>query len=184
MEFMKEQNLVDCQTSMPREQLRREVEGGALVQDLERVAKSINQAAGGLLIDVQAYLWPEPLIRSFATQKRGEEYIMQLEMWSDQLVLTFLSHRVRGSVVSRYFPWVFARWLGLHDLEVVVKSTTPFDRGRVTMRDVESWFVYLLSGYDGSFAPIIPGGTSRALGAGSRVTEMSLREHMVINKVS
>jgi hypothetical protein len=153
MEFMREQNLLHNPTQVPLERLRREIEESVFVRDLERTARTINKAAGSLLIDVQSYLWPEPLIRTFCVEKDREEYMMHVALRNGQLALSFLSHRKRGTVLSRYLPWVFAHWLGLHEVEVIVKSSLMVNRDAVSTGQMESWFVYLLSGFDAALAP-------------------------------
>jgi hypothetical protein len=180
MEFMRDKNMIGHQPYASQEDLRRQVEGGELVRDLEQTAKQINQAAGTLMIDAHSFLWPEPLVRSFALQKGREEHRMQLELWNDQLVLRFVTHRARASAFSRYLPWVFAHWFGFHEVDVIMISATYISAGRVQTRDIESWFVYLLSGFERALAPAFEQDEEREL-VGTRVRDVGVRKALALD---
>jgi hypothetical protein len=187
MEFMRQQNLLQSPTQVPLETLRKQIEESVFVRNLEQTARAINKAAGSLLVDTQSYLWPEPLIRTFGVQKNREEHVMQLVLTNGQLVLAFLSHRPRGTVLSRYLPWVFAHWLGLHEVDVIVKCSGAVAAEAVTTGQIESWFVYLLSGLDGSLAPVIA--SAQPEGKSAAASELSLgsldrRKTLAMEKVS
>lgn len=184
MEFMEKQNLVQKEPSKPLEDLRKEIEAGSLLKDMERTAGVINQAAGSLLIDAQSYLWPEPLIRSFSVQKKREEYVMQLELWEGQPALTFLLRKARETLLSRFLPWVITHWLGLHEIEVIIKSSSALNADLVTSRDIEGWFIYLLSGFDRSLLPTVPGPGTDGRGSEARAREISPREPLIADEIS
>jgi hypothetical protein len=180
MEFMRDKNMIGHQPSASQEDLRRQIESGELVRDLERTAKQINQAAGTLMIDAHSFLWPEPLVRSFALQKGREEHRMQLELWNDRLVLRFVTHRARASAFSRYLPWVFAHWFGFHEVDITMNSSTHISAERVHARDVESWFVYLLSGFDRALIPAFATDEEREL-VGARVSDVGVRKALALD---
>lgn len=183
-EFMENQNLVQKETALPLEDLRKEIEAGALLKDMERTAAVINQAAGSLLVDVQSYLWPEPLIRSFSVQKRREEYVMQLELWDGQPALTFVLRKARETLLSRFLPWVITHWLGLHEIEVIVKSSSVLNVDLVASRDIETWFIYLLSGFDRSLLPPVPGPGTDGRGSEARARGIDSREPLIADEIS
>jgi hypothetical protein len=184
MEFMENQNLVQKEPALPLEDLRKEIEAGALLKDLERTAGVINQAAGSLLIDVQSYLWPEPLIRSFSVQKKREEFVMQLELWDGRPALTFILRKARETLLSRFLPWVITHWLGLHEIEVAVKSSSVLNVDLVTSRDIEGWFIYLLSGFDRSLLPTVPGPGKDGRSSEVAAREISSREPLIADEIS
>lgn len=184
MEFMEDQNLVQKAPSLPLEDLRKEIEASALLKDMESTAGVINQAAGSLLIDVQSYLWPEPLIRSFSVQKKREEYVMQLEVWGGQPALTFVVRKARETLFSRFLPWVLTHWLGLHEVEVNVKSSSILNVDLVASRDIEAWFIYLLSGFDRSLLPTVPGSGTDGHGSEAPARKISSREPLIADEIS
>lgn len=181
-EFMEDQNLLQKDPALPLEDHRRAFESSPLIKDMESTAGLINEAAGSLLIDVQSFLWPEPLIRSFSHSKKSEEYVMQVELWDGRPTLTFVVRKARETVLSRFLPWVITHWLGLHEIEVIVKSSTVLGVDLVTSRDVEGWFVYLLSGFDRSLLPAVPDAAGR--GAEVRAREINPRERLVADEIS
>ena len=185
MEFMEDRKLVRRGSAVPLEEFRRQVENGALLRDMESAAQRINDAAGSLLIDVQSYLWPEPLVRSFSLHRNGEEYSMQLELWSDGLVLTFLSRKGKGiRILNRILPWMMAQWAGLHEINIVVKSSSPLQPDLVSARDIESWFMYLLSAFDGSHAPTLPKDHPDAREARGVLGGVGRRGNLAVDEIS
>lgn len=184
MEYMEDQNLLQKEPVLPLEDLRKEVEACALLKDMESTAAKINQAAGSLLIDVQSYLWPEPVVRSFSVQKKGEEFVMQLELWDGQPALTFLLRKARETALSRFLPWVFTHWLGLNEVEVAIKSSSELGLNLVTSRNIEAWFIYLLSGFERSLLPTVPGPRSDSRGSEAPVQSMPARERLIADEIS
>lgn len=184
MEYMEDQKLVQKDPILPLEDLRREVEACRLLKDMESTAGKINQAAGSLLIDVQSYLWPEPVIRSFSVQKKREEFVMQIELWDGQPALTFLLRKARENACSRFLPWVFTYWLGLNEVEVAVKSSSELGVDLVASRDIEAWFIYLLSGFERSLLPTVPGPNADGQGSEAPIRNLHTRERLVIDETS
>jgi hypothetical protein len=184
MEFMEDQNLLQKDPALPLEDLRKELESSSLIKDMESTAGVINEAAGSLLVDVQSFLWPEPLIRCFSLHKRSEEYVMQVELWDGRPTLTFVVRKARETLLSRFLPWVITHWLGLHEIEVIVKSSTVLSLDLVTSRDIESWFVYLLSRFDRSLLPAVPGPAAGGRGSEARTREINPPERLVADEIS
>lgn len=81
---------------------------------------------------------------------------MQLEVWHKRLVLTFVLRREKTNALAQLLPWIFAHWMGLHETVMSVAFSSRVDANVVTSRDVEAWFIYLLSGFDSSHTPVIP----------------------------
>lgn len=184
MEYLEDQNLLQKDSALPLEEMRREVEASVLLKNMEGTAGKINQAAGSLLIDVQSYLWPEPLIRSFSVQKKREEFVMQVELWDGRPALTFVLRKARETMLSRFLPWVITHWFGLQEVEVAVKSSSPLNVDLITSRDIEAWFIYLLSGFDRSLVPKVPGPDDDGRGSEARVHGLRPRERLVADEIS
>ncbi len=47
---------------------------------MQRIWQLINTEAGTLVVDVQSYLSPEVIVRSFIFKKGEDEYVMQVEV--------------------------------------------------------------------------------------------------------
>ena len=154
--YMQDQRLVRVERKISHEEYRREIENSDFIAELEHTADGINQSAGTLVVDVHSYLPPEPLIRSFSVHQGREEYSMQVEVWHKRLVLTFVLRREKANLFAQFLPWIFAHWMGLHETEMSVAFSSRVEANLVTSRDVEAWFIYLLSGFDGKHTPVIP----------------------------
>jgi hypothetical protein len=182
MEFMRDKNLLGQQPGASQEDLRRETENGALVCEIEGTAKVVKQAAGALMVDMHSFLWPEPLVRSFPVQKGREEHRMQLELWNEKLILRFLTHWAHGTIMACYLPRVLAHWMGLHEVEVTMNWAACVSPERVHAREVEGWFVYLLSGFDRAMKPTFSSEPEKEL-VGAAVGEVSVRKALAIEEV-
>jgi len=184
MEFLEDRHLVQKEPDLPLFEIRKAVEAGEFLKILDRTAKTINSTAGSLLIDAQSYLWPEPLIRSFAVQKGREEFVMQIELWEGCPTLSFIVRRARETFLSRFLPWVITHWLGLHEMEIVVKSAYTFDTARVTSRNVDDWFIYLLSGFERSLLPAFPGTRPADRASESAAKAVEARDPVIADEFS
>jgi len=134
---------------------RQRLDKSEVVAMMERVAEAVNERTGDLLIEVQSYLPPEALVRSFSFQKNNRDYVLQLESWGPDPRLVALSRKWRGPLFLSSLGWIY-RLLGIEEHVIEVPFECAFRPEDVTEADIEQWFVYLISGFDRSFAPAIP----------------------------
>ncbi len=132
--------------------LREQLDKSDLLVMMERIADQVNKRAQDLVIDVQSYLRPEPLVRSFSFRKGDKDYIVQLESWEANPTLVFLMRSWRGPLSLSSFGWIY-RLFGLDEYGIGVKFKSSLRAGDVTEADVEKWFIYLISGFDRAFVP-------------------------------
>jgi|HubBroStandDraft_4_1064222.scaffolds.fasta_scaffold21891_2 hypothetical protein len=126
-----------------------------LMVTMDRVADAVNEKAGGLLIDVQSYLPPEALVRSFCFRKDDRDYLLQLESWGPKPTVVFLTRKWRSLLFSNSLGWIY-RLLRVEEYVIDVKYSSLFRAEQIAEADVEKWFTYLISGFDRAFAPSIP----------------------------
>lgn len=153
----------DGQLALFREQLDK----SDLLVMMERLAAEVNESARGLVIDVQSYLPPEPLVRSFSFQKGDKDYTLQLESWGPNPEVTFIMRQWRGPLLLSTFGWIL-RLLGVQEYVMAVKFRSPINAEEVTDADVEEWFMYLISGFNRAFVPVTPRGRLPKLPQSSR----------------
>jgi hypothetical protein len=133
--------------------LREQLDKSELLVMMEHIADEVNRRSRNLVIDVQSYLPPEPLVRSFSFRKGDKDYILQLESWGPNPTLTFLMRNWRGPLALSAFGWIY-RLFGVDEYAMGVKFTSPLRAEDVTEADVEKWFIYLISGFDRAFVPV------------------------------
>ncbi|MGA9471336.1 MAG: hypothetical protein WBV36_02660 [Terriglobales bacterium] len=134
---------------------REQLDQSELLAAMGRIADEVNTKAGNLLIDVQSYLPPEALVRSFCFGKDGQDYVLQLESWGPKPTVVFLSRKWRRLLFMNSLDWVY-RCLGVEEYVIDVKFSSLFRPEQVSEADVENWFTYLISGFDRAFAPTVP----------------------------
>jgi hypothetical protein len=134
---------------------RKQLDQSELLMTMGRVADAVNQTAGDLLIDVQSYLPPEALVRSFCFRKDDQDYVLQLESWGPQPTVVFLIRKWRSLLFFNSLNWIY-RLLRVEEHVIDVKYRSLFRAERVTEADIEKWFTYLISGFDRAFAPSLP----------------------------
>jgi hypothetical protein len=134
---------------------REQLDQSELLTTMGRIAEAVNEKAGDLLIDVQSYLPPEALVRSFCFHKDGQDYILQLESWGPAPTLVFLKRKWRGPLLLNSFGWLYSL-LGIEEYVIDVGYSSLFRMELITELDVENWFTYLISGFDRAFAPSVP----------------------------
>jgi hypothetical protein len=54
---------------------RAQLEKSELLENMQRISDLVNTEAGTLVIDVQSYLSPEVIVRSFTFKKGQDEYV-------------------------------------------------------------------------------------------------------------
>lgn len=133
--------------------LREQLDKSELLVLMEHIAEEVNARAGDLVIEVQSYLPPEPLVRSFSFRKGDKDYILQLESWGSNPTLVFLMRNWSGPLALSALGWIY-RLFGLDEYGVGVKFTSSLQAQEVTEADVETWFIYLISGFDRDFVPV------------------------------
>jgi hypothetical protein len=153
--YVEERGLVEKRQALPLAALREQLDTSALVSSMEQLSSELNREADRLVVEVQSYLPPEPVVRSFTFQRGHEEFVMQVEIWDTKPTLVFLVRKWRGALFRHYFGWIY-RTLGLDGFVVEVKFSALFDVADVGEIEQEKWFVYLLSGLDGRYRPTIP----------------------------
>ena len=134
---------------------REQLDRSELLATMGRVADTVNFKAGELLIDVQSYLPPEALVRSFCFQRHGQDYLLQLESWGPQPTVVFMTRKWRNLLCPNFLTW-FYHLLGVEECVVDLRHSSLFRAEQITEADVESWFTYLISGFDRAFTPSIP----------------------------
>lgn len=134
---------------------REQLDESELLVTMARIADAVNSRAGNLLIDVQSYLPPEALVRSFCFSKEGQDYVLQLESWGPKPTVVFLARKWRRLLFLNALEW-FYRCLGVEEYVIEVKFSSLFRPEQVTEADVENWFTYLISEFDRAFAPTVP----------------------------
>jgi hypothetical protein len=153
--YIEERGLVGTRASVPLAALREQLDQSRLLSTMEQLSSEINLKADKLVIEVQSFLPPEPVVRSFTFQRGNQEFVMQVEIWDTKPTLVFLVRKWQGAFFRRYFGWIY-RFLGLDGFVVEVKFSALFDAADVSEVDEEKWFIYLLSGLDGPYTPTIP----------------------------
>jgi hypothetical protein len=134
---------------------REQLDHSDLLTTMGRIADAVNEKTGYLLIDVQSYLPPEALVRSFSFHKDGQDYVLQLESWGPTPTLVFLKRKWRNPSLMNSFGWIY-RLFGIEDYVIEVSYSSLFRAEQITEADVERWFTYLISGFDRAFAPSVP----------------------------
>lgn len=138
---------------------RDQLERSELFEMMRRVCQLINTAAGTLIIDVQSYLAPEVIVRSFTLKKGRDEYVMQIELVGSRTQVVFLTQK-HPSGFSRFAGLIYGL-LGAEKSDVNVKLAFVIRPEGVRERDVEEWFTYLLTGLNRRFTPSAPTGKER-----------------------
>jgi hypothetical protein len=133
--------------------LREQLDKSELLVMMERIANEVNKKARELVIDVQSYFPPEPLVRSFSFRKGHKDYILQVESWEPNPTLVFLMWKWRGPLFLSPFGWI-CRLFGVEEYVMDVKFRSPLRVEEVTEAEVEKWFIYLISGFDRVSVPI------------------------------
>jgi hypothetical protein len=136
---------------------REQLDQSELLTMMGRIADAVNDKAGNLLIDVQSYLPPEPLVRSFSFHKDDQDYVLQLESWGLAPTVVFLRRKWRDPRFLNSFGWIY-RLLGVEEYKIEVNYSALFRAELVTEAEIEKWFTYLISGFDRAFAPSVPQG--------------------------
>ena len=134
---------------------REQLNQSELLTTMQRIAGTVNDKAGELLIDVQSYLPPEALVLSFTFHRNGRDYVLQLESWGPRPTVVFLTQKWRGPVLLNSFGWIY-RLFGLEEYVIEVKYRSLFRAEQVSEADVERWFAYLISAFDRALAPSAP----------------------------
>lgn len=134
---------------------REQLDQSDLLTTMERIADTVNEKARELLIDVQSYLPPEALVRSFSFHKGDQDYVLQLESWGPTPTMVFLRRKWRDPRLLKSFGWIY-RLFGVEEYVIEVSYSSLFRAEQVTEVDVERWFTYLISGFDRVFAPSVP----------------------------
>jgi hypothetical protein len=134
---------------------REQLDQSELPTTMGRIAEAVNDKAGNLLIDVQAYLPPEALVRSFSFHQDDQDYILQLESWGPIPTVVFLRRKWRDPRFLNSFGWIY-RVLGVEEYVIEVSYSSLFRAELVTEANIEKWFTYLISGFDREFAPSVP----------------------------
>lgn len=150
-----ERNVIRTDNDAQLASFREQLDKSELLVMMEHLAAEVNESAGGLVIDVQTYLPPEPLVRSFSFQKGDKDYTLQLESWGPNPGLTFIMRQWRGPLLLSSFGWIL-RLLGVQEYVMVVKFRSPISAEEATHADVEKWFMYLISGFNRQFARAAP----------------------------
>jgi hypothetical protein len=140
---------------------RDELEKSGLFEMMQRVCQLINTAAGTLVIDVQSYLPPEMILRSFTLKKGHDEYVMQVELVGAKRMVVFLTQE-QPSAFSRFAGWIYGLF-GAERSDVNVKLVFEIRPEEVRERDVEEWFMYLMTGFNRRFTPFAPTGRASSL---------------------
>lgn len=153
--MLEERGLIEPGTRINILSLREQLEKSDFLESLEQVSAEINARAGKLVVEVQSYMPPEPLVRSFTFKKGDADYVMQVELWEAYPTLVFLTRQWRGILPFRYFGWLL-RLFGSDGLVVHVNLRATFPPQDVTREDIEKWLMYLLSGFDRSLLPPVP----------------------------
>ena len=148
-------HLIAGDTGQQMVRFREQLDQSELLAAMARIADEVNAKAGNLLIDVQSYLAPEALVRSFCFGKDGQDYILQLESWGPKPTVVFLTRKWRRLLFLNSLDWVY-RCMGVEEYVIDVKFSSVFRPEQITEADVENWFTYLISGFDRAFAPTVP----------------------------
>lgn len=131
------------------------LEDSDLIAALQRLSDAVNEHAGNQVIEVQSGLRHEPLVRSFSFGSGNADHIMQIELWGAQPTLVFLTRKWHAPYLLRPLAWLYSL-LGFEAFAVEVKFTAMFEPGEIKIRDVEQWFLYLLSGLHPDSTPSFP----------------------------
>jgi hypothetical protein len=134
---------------------REQLDQSELLTTMERIADAVNEKARDLLIDVQSYLPPEALVRSFSFHKDNEDYVLPLESWGPTPTVVFLRRKWRVPLFLNSFGWIY-RLFGVEEYVIEVSYSSLFRTDLVTEANIEKWFTYLISGFDRAFAPSVP----------------------------
>ena len=134
---------------------REQLDQSELLTTMGRIADAVNEKAGNLVIDVQSYLAPEALVRSFTFHKGDQDYILQLESWGPRPTVVFLRRKWRSPRFLNSFGWIY-RLFGVEEYKIEVSYSSLFRAELVTEANIEKWFTYLISGFGRAFAPSVP----------------------------
>jgi hypothetical protein len=122
---------------------RRELEESKLFAMMQETCGAINKEAGRLIVEVQHYMAPQPVLTSFLVSRGHTEYLMRLELQRGQPSLVFFTQRWRTNLVGRLLRFCLP-FLGL--IAVQRRFSCKLSVEAVTKQEVEAWFAYLLSG--------------------------------------
>jgi len=130
------------------------LEESKLLEMMQGISGLINAQAGALVIDAQSYLPPGVIVRSFTLRKGHDEHVMQVELVGTKTTVVFFTQE-RLSAFSRLAASMYALF-GVEKAEVDIRLAFEIRPDEATERDVEKWFVYLLSGLKQAFMPPEP----------------------------
>lgn len=154
-EFLSDSDVLTKSGALPLSLHRARLEDSDLITSLQRLSDAVNDHAGNQVIEVQSGLRHEPLIRSFTYNSDNSDHMMQIELWGAQPTLVFLTRKWHAPYLLRPLAWLYSL-LGFDAFAVDVKFTAIFEPDEITIRHVEEWFLYLLSGLAPDSTPSFP----------------------------
>lgn len=154
VEFLRERNLLCRDDSGLERQARERLERSGLVPLMQQTCVSINQMVGGVMVDAHAFLPGEPVLCCFVFVEDGTEYVMRLELQGAIPILIFAERKWRDTLANDFVRWAY-RLAEIEPVSISIKMIYEFREERIEADSdqVQTWFRYLISGFDRSYGP-------------------------------
>jgi hypothetical protein len=124
-----------------------ELEQCHLPERIRKVVADVNGAAGYHVLELLDYLPPQKTVLHVAFSKNRYKHVMEIELSERGATVVFYSLRKFHDAWERYFPNRARKSNRTTVLEL------DFHAAEVLDVNIESWFSYLLSGFQKSFKP-------------------------------
>jgi hypothetical protein len=118
-----------------------------LPERMRKIVADVNGAAGYHVLELLDFLPPQKTVIHVAFSKNRYKHIMEIELSERGATVVFYSLRKFYEAWERYFPNHARKSNRTTVLEL------DFHAAEVLEENIESWFSYLLSGFDKSFKP-------------------------------
>jgi hypothetical protein len=142
------------------EEHRSEIEQFMLLDRLSGVCNSLRRRTGEPIVQVHKYTQPGNTLCKYTFERDGLEYEMVLILRDNGPALLFSWRKPNGRSGWGSIPFLHRRD-GDHE-GWTVKHALAFKASTVNSSDFRLWFLYLISGFDGSLKPFAnnrpPGG--------------------------
>lgn len=118
-----------------------------LPERIRKIVGDVNGAAGYHVLELLDFLPPQKTVLNISFSKNRYKHIMEIELSERGATVVFYSLRRFYDAWERYFPNRARKSNRTLVLEL------DFHPAEVLEENIESWFSYLLSGFDKSFRP-------------------------------
>jgi hypothetical protein len=118
-----------------------------LPERIRKVVADVNGAAGYHVLELLDYLPPQKTVLHVAFSKNRYKHVMEIELSERGATVVFYSLRKFHDAWERYFPNHARKSNPTTVLELDIHANEVLDV------NIESWFSYLLSGFQKSFKP-------------------------------